>query len=48
MIPGQLQQLTWDDIQRLIGTAREEDDTIEFKAAFKTGDDYLAITVTVY
>lgn len=42
MIPAGFQELGWHDIQRLIETAREEDDTIEFKSAFKTGDDYLA------
>lgn len=46
MIPGQLQQLTWDDVQRLVDVAREEDDTIEFKSAFKGGDDYLALNET--
>lgn len=43
MIPQELSRITWDDLQRLVDTEREEDDTIEFKEAFKGGVDYLGL-----
>ena len=43
MIPRDLQDIEWTDLQRLVSIGREEDDTIEFKRAFKGGDDYLAL-----
>lgn len=41
MISAQFTAITWSDIEALIAAGREEDDTIEFKAQFKGGSDYL-------
>jgi hypothetical protein len=46
MIPKPLTEVAWSDIERLVELGREEDDTIEFKSAFKSGDDYLALSET--
>jgi hypothetical protein len=43
MIPRNLSGLEWTDIQQLVETRREEDDTIEFKRSFKGGNDYTAM-----
>lgn len=43
MISKTLTEVSWTDIEGLVELSREEDDTIEFKSAFKAGDDYLAL-----
>lgn len=43
LIPQNITDLAWDDIERLVEGRREEDDTIEFKVGFKGGDDYAAL-----
>jgi len=44
MIPADLSTITWKDIEALITAAREEDDTIEYKASFKDGEDYTILS----
>lgn len=41
MIPKPLNEIEWSDIEALRDSGREEDDTIEFKASFTGGSDYL-------
>ena len=41
MIPKPLSEIEWADIEALRDSGREEDDTIEFKASFSGGADYL-------
>ena len=41
MIPKPLKEIEWSDIESLKDSGREEDDTIEFKASFSGGSDYL-------
>lgn len=41
MIPKPLNEIEWSDIEALRDSGREEDDTIEFKASFSGGSDYL-------
>src|ERR1044072_4163430 len=43
MIPADLAAIAWADIESLVAAGREEDDTIEYKAQFKGGRDYLAL-----
>ena len=42
MIPKPLNEIEWSDIEALKDSGREEDDTIEYKARFSGGSDYLA------
>ena len=42
MIPKPLNEIEWSDIEALKDSGREEDDTIEYKASFSGGSDYLA------
>lgn len=42
MINKHLNDITWADLELLKETGREEDDRIEYKAAFSGGPDYLA------
>jgi hypothetical protein len=42
MIPKPLNDIEWSDIEALRDSGREEDDTIEYKASFSGGDDFLA------
>lgn len=44
MIPKPLPAVTWDDIIQLKDSAREEDNTLEFKASFSGGDDFVAFS----
>lgn len=44
MIPKQLSAIDWSDITALVETKRAEDDTIEFKRAFKGGPDFLSLS----
>lgn len=44
MIPKNLNEIEWSDIEGLIAIGREEDDTIEFKSSFKGGSDFTALT----
>jgi hypothetical protein len=41
MIPKPLSEIEWSDIEALRDSGREEDDTIEFKASFSGGSDFL-------
>jgi Putative DNA-binding domain len=41
MIPKPLNEIEWSDIEALRDSGREEDDTIEYKASFSGGSDYL-------
>jgi len=43
MITKQLNNITWADLELLKEIGREEDDRIEYKAAFSGGADYLAL-----
>lgn len=43
MINKQLNDITWADLELLKETGREEDDRIEYKAAFSGGPDYLTL-----
>lgn len=44
MIPMPLDQISWNDLEALRGSGREESDTIEFKASFSGGSDFCAFT----
>jgi Putative DNA-binding domain len=44
MIPKPLNEIEWSDIEALRDSGREEDDTIEYKASFSGGSDYLNFT----
>ena len=44
MIPKPLAEIEWTDLEALKASGREEGDTIEFKASFSGGNDYLALT----
>ena len=44
MIPKPLNEIEWSDIEALKDSGREEDDTIEYKAKFSGGSDYLAFS----
>jgi rhodanese-related sulfurtransferase len=44
MIPKPLNEIEWSDIEALRDSGREEDDTIEYKASFSGGSDYLSFT----
>ena len=42
MIPKPLNEIEWSDLEALRDSGREEDDTIEFKASFSGGGDFLS------
>ena len=44
MIPKPLNEIEWSDIEALKDSGREEDDTIEYKAKFSGGSDYLVFS----
>ena len=44
MIPKPLNEIEWADLESLRDSKREEDDTLEFKASFSGGSDYLKFT----
>ena len=44
MIPKPLNEIEWSDLEALRDSGREEDDTIEYKASFSGGSDYLALS----
>ena len=44
MIPKPLNEIKWSDLEALRDSGREEDDTIEYKASFSGGSDYLGFT----
>jgi hypothetical protein len=44
VIPKPLNEIEWSDIEALRDSGREEDDTIEYKASFSGGSDFLAFT----
>lgn len=44
MIPKPLNEIEWSDLEALRDSGREEDDTIEYKASFSGGSDYLGFT----
>lgn len=44
MIPKSFNAIEWIDLEALISAQREEDDTIEFKSAFRGGSDFLSLS----
>lgn len=44
MIPKPLNEIEWSDLEALKDSGREEDDTIEFKASFSGGSDFLVFS----
>jgi hypothetical protein len=44
LIERQFSEVTWEDLERLVESGREENDTIEFKRSFKGSEDYAALT----
>lgn len=44
MIPKALNEIEWADLEALKDSGREEGDTIEFKASFSGGADYIGMT----
>lgn len=44
MIPKPLTDIEWSDLEALLASGREEDDTIEYKGSFSGGLDYLALS----
>lgn len=44
MIAKSFNEIEWTDVEALVALRREEDDTIEFKSAFKGGSDFLSLS----